>query len=483
MSRRRLVPLVSAVASGLAMLSALTIGAAPSASADATNEGIAFRHLVGKGLTEAQAAGVVGNLVVESNVNPYADQDPGPGRGIAQWSEGARWETLVSFANARNRSPFELTLQLDFLWYELATIPAYGLAELRTASTVRGAAIVFQDEFERCNPTYCHTERRVAEGQEVYDANAALPAPAPATARDGSHAVVSTPSGRLWMFAIQQDGTLRYRWTGGEGWGTWQSFSGTYRSVTATVDEGQVWIAVTTTAGTLKSATYSASSGAWTWTGAQSSGYEWANTSSATDDQGRVWMFATTSTKVNDAVGRLFYKRQNTDGTWTGMTEIGNGGFAGISSTAKGSEVWVFGVKRADAAVNKGRLYYFKSTGNAMGASPFEFGNGGFAGDVSVSTDKSGRVWAFATRTDGDLEYRYTSTNGWEGPGPIGAGSWASVSSGVKTDTGLVYVFATKDDGKLYYYKSTIGSTSASPAGGSWDLVDQVTSPTGGSWQ
>lgn len=45
----------------------------------------AFNFLVSKGLTEIQAAGVVGNLMQESSVRPTAvEYGGGPGRGIAQ---------------------------------------------------------------------------------------------------------------------------------------------------------------------------------------------------------------------------------------------------------------------------------------------------------------------------------------------------------------------------------------------------------------
>ena len=54
------------------------------------NEQPAFNFFVGKGLTTYQAAGIVGNLVQESNVSPTAVQSGGPGRGIAQWSAGGR---------------------------------------------------------------------------------------------------------------------------------------------------------------------------------------------------------------------------------------------------------------------------------------------------------------------------------------------------------------------------------------------------------
>ena len=41
-----------------------------------------------------QAAGIIGNLDQESGMDPTISQyDGGPGRGIAQWSTGGRWDT------------------------------------------------------------------------------------------------------------------------------------------------------------------------------------------------------------------------------------------------------------------------------------------------------------------------------------------------------------------------------------------------------
>ena len=57
------------------------------------NERTAYEFFVSKGLTNFQAAGIVGNLIQESNVDPGAVQSGGPGRGIAQWSAGGRWDT------------------------------------------------------------------------------------------------------------------------------------------------------------------------------------------------------------------------------------------------------------------------------------------------------------------------------------------------------------------------------------------------------
>src|SRR5665811_561394 len=86
-----------------------------------TNDQAAFNFFVSKGLTNFQAAGIVGNLDQESNVNPSAVQQGGPGRGIAQWSAGGRWDTgsndnATAYAAKQNLSVWSLQLQLEFIW-------------------------------------------------------------------------------------------------------------------------------------------------------------------------------------------------------------------------------------------------------------------------------------------------------------------------------------------------------------------------------
>ncbi|MFM6847738.1 MAG: phage tail tip lysozyme [Terrabacter sp.] len=165
-TRRGLVGLLAGAA-----VAVLGVVAAPSASA-ASNDEIAFDFFVAKGLTERQSAGIVGNLIQESGspINPYANQPSGPGMGIAQWSEGGRWDTdsrdnVVWYAGLSGRSRYALGAQLDFTWYELTTFSSYGLADLRGATTVSSATTVFMQKFERCGT--CATTQRVAYANDV----------------------------------------------------------------------------------------------------------------------------------------------------------------------------------------------------------------------------------------------------------------------------------------------------------------------------
>lgn len=139
-----------------------------------SNEKTAFQFFVSKGLTRSQAAGIVGNLIQESNVLPKAAQyGGGPGRGIAQWSIGGRWnsdhhDNVVWFAGTRGESPWALDTQLEFIWYELKSFSYYGLGKLRAADTVSEATVAFQDDFEGCGQ--CAQSTRIKYAQEVFAA-------------------------------------------------------------------------------------------------------------------------------------------------------------------------------------------------------------------------------------------------------------------------------------------------------------------------
>jgi hypothetical protein len=133
----------------------------------------AFDYFVAKGLTDFQAAGIVGNLDQESGVGPtIAQSGGGPGRGIAQWSVGGRWDTdamdnatWFQATKAATEPLLSLQLQLDFVWYELTTFPAYGLAKLQATTNVADATVAFETDFEGCGT--CDESQRIAYAENV----------------------------------------------------------------------------------------------------------------------------------------------------------------------------------------------------------------------------------------------------------------------------------------------------------------------------
>lgn len=150
----------------------VTAGVAFSGQARAAdNSRAAWDFFAGKGLTAAQTAGVLGNLAQESNINPLAQEGGGPGRGIAQWSTGGRWDTTPGanatwYAAVTGQNVWSLDAQLGFIWWELTNIPGYGLAQLRSSTTIADATVAFQDLYERCGT--CHESTRIAYATNYY---------------------------------------------------------------------------------------------------------------------------------------------------------------------------------------------------------------------------------------------------------------------------------------------------------------------------
>lgn len=150
----------------------------PAAAATGPSEAdrIAFNFFKSKGLTDEQAAGIVGNFDHEAGMDPTKHQTGGgPGRGIAQWSKGERWDTtpgdnVVDFAAKMGKPATSLEAQLEFTWFELNKFRYLGLKKLQAATTVEQATTVFQDYYERPNKALAHTDRRIAHAKAALDA-------------------------------------------------------------------------------------------------------------------------------------------------------------------------------------------------------------------------------------------------------------------------------------------------------------------------
>ncbi|WCJ63815.1 phage tail tip lysozyme [Agrobacterium tumefaciens] len=109
------------------------------------NARYAYSYLKQKyGYTDAQAAGIVGNLMQESTFNTGA-RNKGDGRdgsdsiGIGQWN-GDRAINLHGYAKATGRDVSSLDTQLDFIHHELGGAEKRAGDMLRSASTPEQAA-------------------------------------------------------------------------------------------------------------------------------------------------------------------------------------------------------------------------------------------------------------------------------------------------------------------------------------------------------
>lgn len=182
------------------------------------NDPTAFDFLIDHGLTAVQAAGVIGNLDQESGDNPGSVQLGGPGRGIAQWSVGGRWDSdtsdnLVAFAQGNEEPTDSLTTQLNFLWYELETFPQYGLAQLRQSATVASSTVAFETHFEACGQCDESTRIQYADrALQAYGAYEELAAPT------DQIAVTDQLNGAPELFFQGPDNSLSSLWQDGTNW-------------------------------------------------------------------------------------------------------------------------------------------------------------------------------------------------------------------------------------------------------------------------
>jgi N-acetylmuramoyl-L-alanine amidase len=121
-----------------------------------------FRYFVSKGLSDLQAAAIIGNLMVEggAQMDPKQVEIRGDGitradkpirnrgYGIAQWTFPSRQEGLEAMAAKQNKGPGDLGVQLDFLWKELNSNYKGALEDLRKQKDIAQAVESFQNKFE-----------------------------------------------------------------------------------------------------------------------------------------------------------------------------------------------------------------------------------------------------------------------------------------------------------------------------------------------
>ncbi|MBF6223410.1 hypothetical protein IU479_35690, partial [Nocardia abscessus] len=122
-----------------------------------------YRYLISKyGLTPAQAAGIVGNMKVESGFNTAAYNPREGAIGLCQWLGGRR-QNLERFAAARGKPVTDWKTQVDFMMSELRTNESGAYGHLRAAQTPAAAAAVFDQYYERSSGA--------ARGQRIAYAN------------------------------------------------------------------------------------------------------------------------------------------------------------------------------------------------------------------------------------------------------------------------------------------------------------------------
>lgn len=114
----------------------------------ATAARTAFQFFTGRGYRPEEAAGIVGNLVFESNINPAVMGDAGTSGGIAQF-HNERLAALKQYADSQGKPWTDFQTQLEFIDKELKSSEGGSLVALRGARTPEDAAAAFAASYER----------------------------------------------------------------------------------------------------------------------------------------------------------------------------------------------------------------------------------------------------------------------------------------------------------------------------------------------
>lgn len=146
-----------------------------------SNNQAAFSYLIQKGYSPAAAAGIVGNLVQESGVNPVVRPgDNGTAHGIAQW-RGDRYSGLLDYARNQGVGADGLNVQLDYLDNELRNKYGSTFNKVMSAQTPGDAAAAFALGYERPKGAETGIASNVdGWANRLAAANALTNAPAPA---------------------------------------------------------------------------------------------------------------------------------------------------------------------------------------------------------------------------------------------------------------------------------------------------------------
>lgn len=162
-----------------------------------TTEEKIWNFLIGKGLNENGAAGLMGNLYAESGLSPinmqnsyekklgYTDEtytqsvDNGDytnfvkdsaGYGLAQWTFWSRKQNLINFVRSRGKSIGDLESQLEFLYKELSEGYKSVLAALKSSKTVLEASTAVLTGYEKpADQGLTVKAKRASYGQKYYN--------------------------------------------------------------------------------------------------------------------------------------------------------------------------------------------------------------------------------------------------------------------------------------------------------------------------
>lgn len=167
-------------------------------SGDKYNDGSRIMYMImSRGYNKAQAAGIVGNMMQETSLNPKivaCDVNHNYSGGLCMWNAGglnalmhkdpsnvnngtyqpipcggAAFSTNEELAKKLPSASEQVSFLLDSLEKDNILKGWEVKQKLLAAKTPEEAAVIFQNEFERCKREYCHESNRKKFAREFYD--------------------------------------------------------------------------------------------------------------------------------------------------------------------------------------------------------------------------------------------------------------------------------------------------------------------------
>lgn len=124
------------------------------------------------GLTDAEAAGMTGNIAQESGFDAGAVSNDGYStRALIQW-DGDRYARFEKWCEDNGRDPSDWRAQVDYSVEEMKTTEPDALRRMRERGddlTPEEAAQIIREDYERPDPAQANDARRMSEARRVYD--------------------------------------------------------------------------------------------------------------------------------------------------------------------------------------------------------------------------------------------------------------------------------------------------------------------------
>ena len=122
----------------------------------------ALNFFKNKGLSDAQARGIVGNLMQESRGNHTAINKSSKAFGLAQWL-GSRKQRLIQKYGTNPT----VSQQLEFIWEELNSTEGKAFQKLLNTNTIADATRAFAQHFERAGKNEMNMNKRIKFAYQV----------------------------------------------------------------------------------------------------------------------------------------------------------------------------------------------------------------------------------------------------------------------------------------------------------------------------